>query len=131
MSDLASQLYRILECPVCNKLPRTLPVVCCGAGHIICEECRCHTSLCPLCRGSLVFSTNTVAGQICTILQHSCRYKSIGCPITSSVDKIAEHELRCPERTIICAFREDIKTANSSRAQKMYQYYIWNSSTLK
>ena len=33
-------LESVVECPVCLVIPRSLPIPCCPAGHIMCRPCR-------------------------------------------------------------------------------------------
>ena len=32
-----TKLEESLECPVCYKIPRNVPISCCEAGHIVCQ----------------------------------------------------------------------------------------------
>lgn len=56
-----------------------------------------------------MYCTNTVAGKICLLLQHPCKYSYDGCPEKMKLPDIEEHERRCEKRTVLCAFRGDQK----------------------
>ena len=106
MTDFQKQVSQIVKCPVCLDYPRQLPVRSCGAGHIICESCFLMLVTCPMCRGSLMeFNTNTIAGQLLSILPYSCKYKLSGCDLKFNISTIDEHERQCPERKVQCGFR--------------------------
>ena len=49
-----------LECPVCYKVPREVPVPCCVSGHIICKSCRSKMNECPTCRGWYYQNTSSI-----------------------------------------------------------------------
>ena len=105
MCDFQVKVTEILECPVCRRMPRQVPVMCCTAGHIVCQSCVDEdVSDCPQCREQL-FCTNTVVGQLISIAVHRCSYDYLGCPVGLSMDEIVEHEKVCPERTVKCIFR--------------------------
>lgn len=38
-----------LECPVCLETPKS-PIFQCGAGHLICSECKPRMKMCPICK---------------------------------------------------------------------------------
>ena len=105
MSTFEEEVYEILSCPVCYKLPRQAPISCCARGHIVCEICSTKLIFCPMCRGALHFNQNTVASQICLIASHKCKYEQMGCLQRLKLGKLEEHESNCPERTMHCPFR--------------------------
>ena len=39
-----------LECPVCLKIPKDIPIYQCTAGHIHCKDCHPSLRRCPICR---------------------------------------------------------------------------------
>ena len=106
MCDFQIQVHSILECPICLRLPRSLPVLSCTSGHIICDYCAIDEDVtdCPQCREQM-YCTNTLAGQIASICIHPCSYNFLGCPVGMSMDEIESHEKVCPERTIKCIFK--------------------------
>ena len=105
--------FSLVKCPVCDLIPRKLPINCCANGHIICSECRPSVMFCPLCRSSLFSNyTNTVAGSLAELCSHACRYAVFGCKTTLKMDEIVEHETSCEERTVSCPYptcREEIQ----------------------
>ena len=38
-SKFEAKLRKLVECPVCLKLPRKGPVPCCANGHVVCSPC--------------------------------------------------------------------------------------------
>ncbi len=44
------QLAEHLECPVCEKVSKTLSYFQCKNGHLVCEGCFSKQSVCPVCR---------------------------------------------------------------------------------
>ena len=98
-----SKLEKSLECPVCYKIPRNLPISCCEAGHIVCQLCRGRVTICPTCRGSLDSNmTNSLAANQIMLVDHKCKFAFYGCDVKMKLDEIVVHEKTCPERTIIC-----------------------------
>ena len=108
MTELQEQIAELLQCPVCFLLPRKLPIQSCSQGHIICHNCKPSVRFCPICRGSLMYNTNTLAGHIASILPHFCKFQVFGCQAKLSFETVEQHEKSCPERTVVCPFREDI-----------------------
>lgn len=107
MNGLEAKIIDIIQCPVCFGLPRHLPVQSCSQGHIVCQSCKQSMTFCPICRGSLMSNTNTIAGHLSSIVPHPCRFDVFGCAATHRIDTIEAHEKSCPERTVLCPFRED------------------------
>ena len=40
MASFQEQVEELMECPVCFKIPRRMPIECCRFGHLVCEDCR-------------------------------------------------------------------------------------------
>jgi len=97
-----AKIEESLQCPVCYKIPRKLPIPCCGAGHIVCQPCRSRVTHCPTCRGKMKSNTNTVVGDLIMLVFHKCKFSSLGCDVKMKLEDIAEHEKDCPERTARC-----------------------------
>ena len=105
MCDFHLKVTEIIECPICMRMPRELPVVGCSSGHIVCQSCIDEDVRdCPLCREQL-YCTNTIVGHLISIATHPCSYNYLGCPVGLAFDEIADHEKTCPERTVRCIFR--------------------------
>ena len=99
------QVHSFLECPVCSMIPRSLPVLACAAGHVVCELCGPRLVQCPLCRKSLCGrNTNTIIGSIIEIAQHKCKFNIFNCGVEKPLNEIEAHEKECRERTIVCPF---------------------------
>ena len=49
-----------LECPVCLKIPRDVPIYQCNSGHIHCKECHPKIRECPICRTRLTGDTRSL-----------------------------------------------------------------------
>lgn len=109
MQSFQEQVEEILQCPCCFNIPREQPISSCSAGHLVCERCRPNITFCPICRGSLMYCTNTVAGKICLLASHYCKYNNGGCLVKLPLPKLEDHERSCDERTVVCAFRGDLK----------------------
>lgn len=99
-----SKLEESLECPVCYKIPRDLPIPCCVAGHIVCQPCRSRVTDCPTCRGRLESNTSSLAASQIMLVNHKCKFSFFGCDVKMKLDGIVVHEKSCPERTVICPY---------------------------
>ena len=126
MDNFMDQLQEILQCPVCYNLPRQLPIQSCPAGHIICQDCRPSVGLCPTCRVGPLFSTNTVAGNLVSIMAHKCKFNALGCNVRLPLDEIAQHEKYCVQRTVICPFRGEFK--QTCHYNKHFDTFVRNKS---
>ena len=103
MAESMSNVEESLECPVCYKIPRELPISCCEAGHIICQSCRERVANCPTCRGSLDSNiTSSLAGKQIMFVKHKCKFSFYGCETKMKLDQIIVHEETCPERAVTC-----------------------------
>ena len=80
----------------------------------VCENCKPKLESCPVCRSSLLVNQNTVAGQICMIINHKCKYEYLGCKKQMKLPEIDDHEKRCPERLINCPFRKKFNRSVSN-----------------
>ena len=105
MDEFKTKVAEILACPICFRIPRDHPVTSCSSGHIVCEGCRNRLTFCPICRGSVHYCTNTIAGYLIDLVEHNCKYSTFGCEESSNISRIADHEKICPHRTIRCVFR--------------------------
>ena len=105
-SESMAEIGGCLECPVCYKIPRELPVPCCDAGHIVCQPCKGRVTNCPTCRGKMKSNTSTVVGNLIMLVSHKCKFSSIGCDVKMKLKDIEEHEKHCPESTDKCPENE-------------------------
>ena len=98
-------LASMLECPVCLKVPRDLPIPSCPAGHIICKSCRTSVTTCPTCRRVLTpDGINSVVGSLIENVPHKCKFEVHGCQFKDVLGELKKHEATCIERTIKCPF---------------------------
>ena len=104
----ASQLTKIqsqLECPVCLKIPRDLPVPSCPSGHIVCRPCKTRVTDCPTCRKPMPDNmTNSVVGALIEEVQHNCKFNDEGCEVKMMLKDLVIHEKLCPDRSINCPY---------------------------
>ena len=105
MATYQTKIEDIIECPVCYRLPRDLPIPSCAGGHIVCQQCREKMSNCPTCRRP-INCTNTLIGYIANISSHKCSFFVFGCKEKFNMIEVKQHEKVCPERTIKCPYRE-------------------------
>ena len=94
-----------LECPVCDKIPNSIPIPTCTKGHILCMECkskipfnrRMNDKPCPTCRSPLADNTNHMATSVISMFSDiPCTFKDNGCTFEGSIDDFKTH---------ICQFR--------------------------
>ena len=50
----AEDIREDLECPVCQVIPKSVPIYQCKAGHIHCKECHPRLQNCPVCMNILI-----------------------------------------------------------------------------
>ena len=103
MASTLTKLEESLECPVCYRIPRDVPISCCERGHIVCEPCRGRVATCPTCRGRLDSNiTSSLAATQIMLVDHKCKFAFYGCDVKMKLEQIVVHEETCPERTVIC-----------------------------
>ena len=94
-----------LKCPVCDKIPNSIPIPTCTKGHILCMECkskipfniRMNDKPCPTCRSPLADNTNHMATSVINMFSDiPCTFKDNGCTFEGSIDDFKTH---------ICQFR--------------------------
>ena len=95
-----------MPCFVCYNIPRDVPIPCCEAGHIVCQDCRRRFMVCPTCRGRLESNTNSLAARQVMLVRHKCKFSFYGCDVKMKLKEIVNHEKHCPERTITCPHRK-------------------------
>jgi len=95
-------LESVVECPVCLVIPRSLPIPCCPAGHIMCRPCRGRVLHCPTCRRQLGDNTSSLAAALIERVKHKCQYSEFGCTHRDLLRPLTQHEEACPERTLQC-----------------------------
>ena len=47
LKNFKVQIEEIVKCPICQLIPRKIPITCCAKGHIICQDCRESIIRCP------------------------------------------------------------------------------------
>ena len=84
-----SRLSR-LECPVCTQYMRP-SIMLCPNGHKICNMCKRKVLLCPLCRYSVLDTTNVALQKLARQLDSACTFQKKGCRDMYSLALIGEH----------------------------------------
>jgi len=97
-----TELETLMECPVCLTIPRSLPIPCCPAGHILCRSCRARVLHCPTCRRQLEDNTSSLAATLIERVRHRCQYSEFGCDKKDLLSLLVRHEDVCPHRTVNC-----------------------------
>ena len=101
--NLESVVASMLECPVCLKVPRDLPIPSCPAGHIICKLCRASVTSCPTCRRILSpDGTSSLAASLIEHVLHKCKFEVHGCQFKDVLGEVKKYEEICSEKTIKC-----------------------------
>ncbi|XP_056649023.1 uncharacterized protein LOC130453351 [Diorhabda sublineata] len=94
-----------LECPVCNEF-MIPPIYICVNGHSLCNECLEKVQCCPNCRSSLENKTrNFTVEKLTTKVHYPCKNREIGCGISTTSDKIREHERVCDLTDTTCILK--------------------------
>ena len=101
-NKILTKLEDSLQCPICYKIPRELPIPSCEVGHIICRTCRTKINNCPTCRRCLANNTNSLAGAQIILVNHKCKFSHYGCHVKMKIKEILFHEENCEERTVTC-----------------------------
>ena len=100
---MAKKIKSQLECPVCLRIPRELPLPSCPSGHIVCQPCKTRVKNCPTCRQPMPDNmTNSLVGGLLEQLEFKCKYNNEGCQVKMRLKDIQGHEKKCPEGTIKC-----------------------------
>ena len=84
-----SNFNDVLECPVCLKIPNSLPVFQCKAGHIACNDCHPRMKKCPICRMVLGKIRSRLAEALISRLPSICQFE--GCSMQFMQDELKEH----------------------------------------
>jgi hypothetical protein len=96
----------LLECPVCNEIPREGPITSCKNGHLLCKICKSKLTNCPICREKEIDCRNLVMEQVIELtmadVQMNCRFKHDGCKVTMLIAGLAQHETICSYRDTKC-----------------------------
>jgi len=98
-----TELLTLLECPVCLD-HITPPVKQCIKGHLVCSDCFPRLPHCPTCRSTMSIERNLAMEMVSRLLQFPCRYHPMGCKISASLSKKAEHERNCDYLQLKCPF---------------------------
>ena len=122
LSNILDGVSSFLECQVCFYVPRNIPITCCKNGHLICSrcfECINDPSKCPTCKSSMD-NFNTVASNIISVIKHECKYARHGCSQKMKLKEIAEHEDKCPWKTLKCPHKKCMRELSLSNFE--YEY---------
>jgi len=90
----ASDLIRILECPICTSVPYP-PIYGCVNGHIACNDCRPRLAHCGICRQPFWEGRNYVLESIVLGSKFYCNYKSSGCTEILTGNDLKKHLMTC------------------------------------
>ena len=96
--NLMSSLNKMLECPVCLNIVRTIPVPSCRNGHIMCSSCWQLSHLCPLCRVKLHQAEKCFSQTANTMLELvtlPCPYQDEGCMAEGLRGDMEQHAMEC------------------------------------
>jgi len=111
--SIEEKVKRELQCPVCDKIPTTLPIPTCSMGHIVCRDCKNKINLeigrkpCPICRSPLPHdrddSNSHVVGSLISLLSDiPCSFKDNGCSFEGSIEDHKAHRYACKFRMVEC-----------------------------
>jgi len=98
----ADELKDLLECPVCLRVPRTIPIYQCARGHVVCGECKPNVSTCPQCRDVLGNIRSLVSEKVLEKLPASCIFADNGCEVEVMRNLLEKHESQCKYRLVNC-----------------------------
>ena len=99
-------LQEDLKCPVCWKMPRSIPVYQCMSGHIFCKECKPRLKTCPVCRiplGSNQTPRALMTEKLLMKFPFKCQYAENGCQEPNCLlSELEKHEKECEFRLVSC-----------------------------
>ena len=109
---MEKKLKRELQCPVCDKIPTSLPIQTCSKGHILCTDCKNKIPFnggrqpCPICRSPLPYghddSNSHVVGSLISLLSDiPCSFKDSGCSFEGSIEDHKAHRYACKFRLVV------------------------------
>lgn len=104
MSEVLKKgVQKLMECPVCLETPQFTPIYRCGAGHILCKDCRGKVQNCPICKVELGGERCLLAEQLLYQLPARCRFFASDCK-REFLDRedLKNHQLECPHRPVRC-----------------------------
>ena len=102
-----TELLSQYECPVCWDyiIP---PILQCHNGHVLCGDCLAKLSpkRCPNCREDMPTKetrNHPLERMVLTLgLKFPCKYKDMGCKVTSLMTEKVIHEESCPFKPYTC-----------------------------
>ena len=111
LRKIAEEQQSLVECSVCRRLPREVPVPSCPRGHFVCSPClkywqrrqECHVERnnCPTCRRPMGTGRSLLAATVIKHALHSC--KNEDCTAKVPLEQIKEHEEElCEFRQVLC-----------------------------
>jgi len=103
--EMDEELKRVLECPVCLKVPRQGNVYQCKWGHCICSECQPGLTQCPTCRIDIGKNPgrNLVFENLLSKMTHGCKFSDQGCTFEGTYTPLETHEQDCEFRLVNCS----------------------------
>ena len=111
----AEDIREDLECPVCQVIPKSVPIYQCKAGHIHCKECHPRLQNCPVCRGDIGEIRALVLENIIAKLPTKCSFTEYGCLEEEKLPKdMILHEKDCFYRVVKCLYSRCIEEISLS-----------------
>ena len=90
-----------LECPVCYKIPTSIPIFQCQQGHIHCGDCHPKLTTCPICRTNLNTKTRSLlAEKLLAKIPLDCPFN--GCNETLYLESFNRHKINCLFQMVKC-----------------------------
>ena len=63
-NEFEEYVKSLLECPVCMKPIKSVPIHQCNNGHLVCKDCIPKCENCPICRNDSAIGRNLIFEQI-------------------------------------------------------------------
>ena len=63
-NEFEEYIKSLLECPVCMKPIKSVPIHQCNNGHLVCKDCIPKCENCPICRNDSAIGRNLIFEQI-------------------------------------------------------------------
>ncbi|VEN60998.1 unnamed protein product [Callosobruchus maculatus] len=101
----AETILQFFECPVCYNYV-TAPLGQCVKGHVICLSCFDQLARCPVCRSRKSEVGASVLESIHSNILFPCKYRELGCRISTKGNDQRQHEAICEFAPLRCPLRQ-------------------------